>query len=62
MSGAPSFTEWFGSPANPLGRASELVQHYTADALKAAFEAGEARAKYLAKRERRGDDIENPFT
>jgi len=62
MSKAPSFTEWFNSNANPFGKASQLVQHYTADGLKAAFEAGEARAKYLARQERTGRDIENPFT
>lgn len=61
MKTAPSFSQWFDSPANPLRGASQIAQHFTADALKAAFEAGEAHAKHLARVERRGEDIENPF-
>lgn len=39
---APSFTAWFESERNPLKHASHLARHFAADALKAAFEAGEA--------------------
>jgi len=62
MKAAPSFTEWFASPDNPLRGASELVRFYSADALKAAFEAGEARSKYLARVARKGDDVADIFT
>lgn len=59
---APSFHEWFNSAANPLQRASHAAQYFTQDALKAAFEAGEARAHSLhEKRAPRYDGGENIF-
>lgn len=61
----PSFRDWYNSAANPLHTASNALVHFSRDAMQAAFEAGEARAKFLrqkAKAETRGDDIENPFT
>lgn len=56
---APSFKEWFESRANPLSRASHLAQHFTQDALRAAFEAGEAHEneKWRVKREKVTDDF-----
>lgn len=61
MKEVPTFHAWFESPANPIGRASHAAQYFTRDALKVAFEAGEAYAKDQQRRDRRGDDIENPF-
>lgn len=56
---APSFKEWFGSTANPLYNASNTAQFFAADALKAAFEAGEARERdqWRVKREKQTDDF-----
>jgi hypothetical protein len=45
---APSFREWYQSPANPLQRSSDMVLHFSVDAMKAAFEAGMEYQKRLA--------------
>lgn len=54
---APTFKEWFESRANPLRGASQIAQHFTQDALQAAFKAGEEceRDKWRVKREKAED-------
>lgn len=52
MSDAPSFRNWLASTANPLSAASEVARHFAYDALKAAFEAGQAYQLRLQQEER----------
>ena len=54
---APAFHEWVQSNANPLADASEAARYFTAEALRAAFEAGEAH-----ERTKNADLEENVFT
>lgn len=56
-----AFHEWFNSDANPMRSASRLAQEYTADALKAAFEAGERAERALWNAPRDTREIENIF-
>ena len=55
----PGFKEWFASRDNPLSGASQIAQHFTQDALLAAFKAGEAheRDRWRIKRDKQTDDF-----
>lgn len=62
------FTEWYRSRHNPLHGCSKIAEHFTREALQAAFEAGELHharklqdAKDAAKRERERERERNIF-
>ncbi len=57
---AKSFREWLNTE-NPFRNASRLVQENTADALKLAFEAGQAFEKSLWEQPRDREPIVDIF-
>ena len=59
---ALTFHQWFNSEFNPMRNASRLAQEYTADALKAAFEAGQSLERELHRPARDTSPNENIFT
>lgn len=58
---ANGFHKWFESADNPLRSASRLVQEYTADALKAAYDAGAKDERELHRAPRDKSPNENIF-
>lgn len=58
-----SFTEWHASGHNPLRGSSQIAQHFTKDALLAAFQAGMLYQERLTKDRRQADrDEPNNFS